>query len=146
MAGSVVRHGERGWDHTVAAGDRQLERMLCDPLFLARPKQALIFEYLVQQALDGAKIYEDTLFTKFFSDKRYAESTTGVRTNVSLIRTQLLKAYYDGNGKYDPVVISLPAPERSNKRKKTINSSAGRRGTPTRRRSPSIRRAGSRRS
>lgn len=31
---------------------------------------------------------------------------------MSLIRTQLLKAYYDGDGKYDPVVISLPTPER----------------------------------
>jgi tetratricopeptide (TPR) repeat protein len=98
--------------------ERQLERMLSDPLFLARPKQSAIFEYLVKSALDGAEVGEKTLLVEFFTDKRYAEGTTSVRTTVSHIRTQLLKAYYDGNGQHDPVLITLPAPQRSNTRKK----------------------------
>src|SRR5882672_2502991 len=91
--------------------ERQLERMLCDPLFLARPKQASIFEYLVKRALDETEISEKTIFGEFFTDKRYAEATTNVRTTVSHIRTQLLAQYYGGDGQYDPILISLPAPE-----------------------------------
>lgn len=97
--------------------ERQLERMLSDPLFLARPKQAAIFEYLVRRALDGAEISEKIIFTEFFTDKRYAESTTNVRTTVSHIR-KLLAEYHEGDGQYDPILIALPAPERTAPRKK----------------------------
>lgn len=97
--------------------ERQLERMITDPLFLARPKQAAIFEYLVRRALDGAELSEKTIFAEFFTDKRYAEATTNVRTTVSHIR-KLLAEYYGGDGQYDPVLITLPAPERSTARKK----------------------------
>jgi Flp pilus assembly protein TadD len=97
--------------------ERQLERMASDPLFQARPKQTAIFEYLVKSALDRTAIDEKTIFAEFFTDKRYAEGTTSVRTTVSHIRT-LIAEYYAGDGQHDPVVIALPAPERSGKEKK----------------------------
>jgi tetratricopeptide (TPR) repeat protein len=93
--------------------ERQLDRMLAHPLFEARAKQAKIFKYLVTSALDGKEeVNEQTLFDEFFTDKRYAEDTTSVRTNVSIIRNKLLKKYYDEDGADDPVIITLPAPER----------------------------------
>lgn len=54
--------------------ERQLDRMLSDPLFMARPKQAAIFEYLVRRALDGRETDEKTIFAEFFttSDTRKA--------------------------------------------------------------------------
>ena len=113
--------------------ERQLERMLADPLFLARPKQAAIFEYLVKSALDGAEVNEKTLFAEFFTMAEYKRGSTNVRTTVSHIRA-LLAEYCTGEAKYDPVVISLPAPERSNKRKKNyrlIRRPEGRAYTPS---------------
>lgn len=90
----------------------QLDRMLAHPLFEARAKQAKIFKYLVKRSLDGKEVNEQTIFGEFFTDKRYAEDTTSVRTNVSIIRRELLVTYYDQDGKDDPVIIALPAPER----------------------------------
>ncbi|MGH9665212.1 MAG: tetratricopeptide repeat protein [Bryobacteraceae bacterium] len=92
--------------------ERQLERMLAHPLFEARQKQAEVFEYLVKSALDGKKVNEWTIFEKSFKDYRSDEDTSHVRTTVSYIRN-LLKKYYAEDGEDDPVIITLPAPERT---------------------------------
>jgi len=97
--------------------ERQLERMLAHPLFEARAKQARIFAFLVKGALTRRKIDEKALFVKFFTLEHYKDGTTHVRTNVSYVR-KLLKEYYAGDGASDPVIITLPAPLRSSKRKK----------------------------
>ena len=97
--------------------ERQLERMLAHPLFQARDLQGRIFGFLVRSALSKRKIDERTLFIKFFTLEHYKNATTHVRTNVSYVR-KLLKEYYEDEGKDDAVIITLPAPERSSKRKK----------------------------
>lgn len=98
--------------------ERQLERMLAHPLFQARKKQADIFGFLVKSALDGKKIEERDLFEEFSSLERFIAGSTNMRTTVSHIRNDLLRQYYEGDGQDDPVIISLPAPERSNTARK----------------------------
>jgi tetratricopeptide (TPR) repeat protein len=117
MTGSVMANAE-GVNPSRHEIELQLERMLAHPLFEARAKQARIFAFLVNNALGGKQIDEKDIFQEFFTDKRYAEGTTSVRTNIRHIRRELLESYYKGDGKDDPVIIALPAPERSSKRKK----------------------------
>jgi len=97
--------------------ERQLDRMLAHPLFRARAKQADIFAFIVRSALEGKAADEKDIFQEFFTDKHYAEDTSGVRTNVSHIRG-LLRRYYGDDAKDDPIVIGLPVPERSSGDKK----------------------------
>jgi tetratricopeptide (TPR) repeat protein len=93
--------------------ERQLERMLCDPLFEARPKQAEVFAFLVRCALDGEEISELRVQKQCFPDPPYDPEASHVRTNVSSIRKDLLPEYYAGDGEDDPVIISLPDPRKN---------------------------------
>ena len=95
--------------------ERQLDRMLAHPLFRAREKQAKIFAFLVRNALDGKPVEEADIFEELFisTGQRYAEDTTVVRTTISHIRGKLLDKYYAGDGQDDPVIIALPAAERT---------------------------------
>ena len=93
--------------------ERQLERMLAHPMFEAQAQRASIFKYLVENALEGKNVDELDLFTEFYSIREYQNHSTKVRTTVNHIRTQLLAEYYEGDGKDDPVIIDLPAPERT---------------------------------
>ena len=95
--------------------ERQLDRMLAHPLFRAREKQAKIFAFLVRNALDGKQVEEADIFEELFisTGQRYAQDTTVVRTTISHIRGKLLDKYYAGDGQDDPVIIALPAAERT---------------------------------
>lgn len=93
--------------------ERQLERMLAHPMFQAQAQRASIFKYLVENALEGKNVDELDLFTRFYSIREYQNHSTKVRTTVNHIRTLLLAEYYEGDGKDDPVIIDLPAPERT---------------------------------
>ena len=93
--------------------ERQLERMLAHPMFMAQEQRAKIFTYLVKNALRGKKVDELGLFRRFYSVEQWQNHSTKVRTTVSHIRTELLAKYYAEEGKDDPVIITLPAPERT---------------------------------
>jgi Tfp pilus assembly protein PilF len=93
--------------------ERQLERMLAHPMFQAQAQRADIFKFLVENALEGNNVDELDLFTRFYSIREYQNHSTKVRTTVSQLRTDLLAEYYRGDGKDDPVIIDLPAPERT---------------------------------
>lgn len=97
--------------------EQQLARMLAHPLFRAKDLQGRIFAFLVKSALAKRKIDEKALFVKFFTLEHYKNAATHVRTNVSYVR-KLLNDYYEEGGANDPVIIALPAPERSSRRKK----------------------------
>jgi Flp pilus assembly protein TadD len=91
--------------------ERQLDRMLAHPLFQARSVQTGIFAFLVDSALNRRKVEELDIFLRFYPEKNPGDGGTDVRTNVNFVR-KLLKEYYEGDGKDDPVIITLPAPER----------------------------------
>jgi tetratricopeptide (TPR) repeat protein len=114
MTGSVMANadGINPGRHEV---ERQLDRMLAHPLFRARERQAEIFAFLVKNALNGKQIEEGDIFGELFisTGQRYAEDTTVVRTTISHIRRKLLDKYYAGDGQDDPVIIALPAAERT---------------------------------
>jgi tetratricopeptide (TPR) repeat protein len=95
--------------------ERQLDRMLAHPLFRAKEKQAKILAFLVRNALDGKQVEEGHIFAELFlsTGQRYAPDTTVVRTTISHIRGRLLDKYYAGDGQDDPVIIALPAAERT---------------------------------
>lgn len=116
MAGSVMANAE-GVNPSRHEVELQLARMLAHPLFRARDLQARIFGFLVKGALGKRKIDEKALLVKFFTLEHYKNAATHVRTNVSYMR-KLLNDYYEGDGANDPVIIALPAPKRSSKRKK----------------------------
>jgi hypothetical protein len=98
--------------------ERQLERMLAHPMFQAQEQRAKIFKYLVENALRGRRVNELGLFRKFYSVEQWEKHSTKVRTTVSQMRTDLLAKYYAEDGRDDPVIITLPAPERSHTGKK----------------------------
>jgi hypothetical protein len=91
--------------------ERQLDRMLAHPLFQARSVQTGIFAFLVDSALNRRKVEELDIFLRFYPEKNPGDGGTDVRTNVNFVR-KLLKEYYEGDGQDDPVIITLPAPER----------------------------------
>jgi tetratricopeptide (TPR) repeat protein len=98
--------------------ERQLERMLAHPMFQAQEQRAKIFKFLVKKALRGKNVDELGLFRKFYKVEQWEKHSTKVRATVSQMRTELLAKYYAEDGKDDPVIITLPSPERSNKEKK----------------------------
>jgi tetratricopeptide (TPR) repeat protein len=98
--------------------ERQLERMLAHPMFEAQEQRAKIFKYLVKNALRRRKVNELGLFRRFYKLEQWEKHSTKVRTTVSQMRKDLLAKYYAEDGKDDPVIIALPAPERSHKGKK----------------------------
>lgn len=112
--------------------ERQLERMLADPLFEARPKQAEVFAFLVRCALDGQVISELRIQKQCFPDPPYDPQDSHVRTNVSSIRKELLPEYYAGGGEDDPIIISLPDPKKNRTaRGRIIKLPPGKAYTPT---------------
>ena len=90
---------------------RQLHRMLTHPLFAARPQQARVFDYLVSSALEDKEVTEKSILAKFFPSPPYEVESTVARTTVSFIRTKLVREYYAGEGKDDPIIITLPDPK-----------------------------------
>ena len=116
MTGSVMTNAE-GVNPARHEIELQLERMLAHPNFLAREIQARIFAFLVRSALNRKRVTELSLFAKFYSIDLFKAGGTHVRAMVNNTR-RLLRDYYSGDGKDDPVIIALPAPERSSKRKK----------------------------
>ncbi len=99
--------------------ERQLDRMLAHPLFQARKLQADIFAFLVEGFLAGKEVNELALFVEFYSVEEFKDRSTKVRANVNYMRA-LIQEYYDGPGLDDPVVIAVPVPKRSSKRKKNF--------------------------
>jgi tetratricopeptide (TPR) repeat protein len=93
--------------------ERQLQRMLAHPLFAARPQQARLFEFLVRSALDEKEVTEKDIRAAFFPTPPYSPESTVARTTVNFIRGELLREYYDGEGKDDPVLIALPDPKKN---------------------------------
>ena len=116
MAGSVMANAE-GVNPSRHEIELQLERMLAHPLFRAKDLQARIFAFLVTSALDRQEVIELTLFGEFYPREKFADGSNKVRTNVNHLR-RLLREYNEKDGRDDPVIIALPAPERSSKRKK----------------------------
>jgi tetratricopeptide (TPR) repeat protein len=116
MTGSVMANAD-GVNPTRHEIELQLARMLAHPLLQARELQAEMFAFLVEGFLDGKKIDELALFVKFYNVEQFKAGSTKVRTNVNHTRG-LLKEYYDGPGRDDPVIIALPTPKRSSTRKK----------------------------
>jgi Tfp pilus assembly protein PilF len=93
--------------------ERQLERMLAHPLFTARPQQARLFEFLVRSALDEKEVTEKDIRAECFPTPPYSPESTVARTTVNFIRGELLRDYYAGEGKDDPVLIALPDPKKN---------------------------------
>jgi Tfp pilus assembly protein PilF len=89
--------------------EHQLDRMLGSDLFRARPQQAKVFEFIVRAALAGREIDEKDIRAEFFRTPPYKPESTVARTTVNFIRRELLAAYYESDGKNDPVIIGLPA-------------------------------------
>jgi tetratricopeptide (TPR) repeat protein len=116
MAGSVMANAE-GVNPSRHEVELQLERMLAHPLFRAKDLQGRIFIFLVRSALNRRRVTELTVFGRFYKNERFADGSNKARVNVNFLR-RLLDQYYAGDGKNDPVIIALPAPERSSKRKK----------------------------
>jgi Flp pilus assembly protein TadD len=92
--------------------ERQLERMLVHPLFAVREKQAEVFGFLVRSALDGRKIDQKDIRERCFPDPPYDPGISHARTNVNALR-KTLPEYYAGDGKDDPVLITLPDPQKN---------------------------------
>jgi tetratricopeptide (TPR) repeat protein len=92
--------------------ERQLDRMLAHPLFRAKTLQAEMFEFLVTSGLNGVKLEELDIFLKFYPKKKPQDEGSEVRTNVTYVR-KMVREYYGGDGKDDPVIIRLPVPERT---------------------------------
>ena len=116
MAGSVMANAE-GVNPSRHEIELQLERMLAHPHVRAKKLQSEILGFLVGSALEGKKVTELTLFEEFYSVDQFNAGDTHVRAMVNNTR-RLLKEYYEGDGKDDSVIIALPAPKRSSKRKK----------------------------
>ena len=89
----------------------QLELMLVDPDFRAKPQQTALLKYIVLVALDGntRDLTEDTLGVEVFG--RGPDFNPSVDPIVSiqadLLRRALMR-YYETVGKNDPIRIDIP--------------------------------------
>jgi tetratricopeptide (TPR) repeat protein len=85
----------------------QLGRMLASDIFVLRPRQAKVFEFLVMNALIDKDVTEKAIRAEFFPSPPYQKFSTIARTTVNFIRDKLLPSYYAGKSKDDLVIITL---------------------------------------
>lgn len=86
---------------------KQLARMLRSKALRGSPRQAKLFEFVVESALADREIDENTISLALFPLGNYDSETSIVRTHASHLRSTLAK-YYEGVGSEDPIVIELP--------------------------------------
>jgi len=87
----------------------QLERMLASKRFLAAKNQSDFLELVVTRALAGKKSSETVIGKKLFGAKYQKDESSDVRVTATYLR-QKIALYFENEGRYDPVNISLPTP------------------------------------
>jgi hypothetical protein len=107
MSGRTVTEMESDALPTKKEVSSQLERMLADPIFKSRPKQAEVLAYIVKSELAGREISEKSIRDALFPYPPYEPEKNHVRVTVTYVRNRI-QEYYEGPGTDDPIAISLP--------------------------------------
>ena len=85
----------------------QLAPMLASAIFKQREKPSLVFQLLVEKAILGVSLTEKQIRREIFPAPHYDPFKTHVRTAINAVRG-MIKRFYEGEGRDDLVVISLP--------------------------------------
>jgi Tol biopolymer transport system component len=94
-----------------AAIRSQLTKILCSPVFVNSPRMIRFLRYVVETTLEGngGLIKEYVIGLEVFekSEAYDPQADSTVRTEASKLRTRLGR-YYETEGQWDPVIISIP--------------------------------------
>lgn len=85
-----------------------LNRLMASGAFTRRQKPSEVFDLLVRKSLNGITLSEEDIRREIYPTPPYDPRDPHVRTAIHAIRNSMLPEYYESEGWYDPIEISLP--------------------------------------